>query len=143
MGIVASTYGGLMKVPPIFLLLNVCPYFIERPVWLSKLKSQTIKEGTAAEFVCELNHPGMNVDWYVNNRRASALEHCDGSQEGKIHKLTISDVQISDEGDVKACFRNLNTEAELFVEGLFLLYIYIYLKFVSKVKIHLICRVQN
>lgn len=76
-----------------------------------------MKEGETAYFDFELSHENMPVTWYKNDKKLHNSRTVHISEEGKNHKLEISEVTLDDISEIKAVVKNLHTQAHLKVLG--------------------------
>ena len=81
------------------------------------MENQTVLEHDTAVFTCEVNDEDVPVSWYLGGRATDHMERCKTLQEGRVHRLIISDTLQSDEGEVQAKVEDITTKADLFVEG--------------------------
>ncbi|VVC94321.1 unnamed protein product, partial [Leptidea sinapis] len=80
-------------------------------VKLLKNKYET-EEGKSVVFECETSHT-VSTKWYHNEKELSGMDHREIIQEGRIHKLRIKKVKLSDLGLIKCVVKGQETSTVL------------------------------
>lgn len=82
------------------------------------LKDASVKEKSTAEFYCELTLPVDKVRWFLDDVELRPNEKITMIDDGKVHKLVIKDVDVTDEGQVSVLVGDKKSTAALFVQEL-------------------------
>ena len=86
---------------------------------LQDIKLDTL--GETATFECELSKEGLKVEWYKRTKKTDKKlrrdEKYDFVTEGGVHRLVIDKAEAEDEGQYRAEFEKLTSEAKLSVAG--------------------------
>lgn len=64
--------------------------------------------------VCETSHT-VSTKWYHNGKELSGMDHREVIQEGKVHKVRIKRIKMSDEGTYQCRVKDQKTEAKVVV----------------------------
>uniref|UniRef100_A0A3P8UGP9 Immunoglobulin superfamily member 22 n=1 Tax=Cynoglossus semilaevis TaxID=244447 RepID=A0A3P8UGP9_CYNSE len=78
------------------------------------LKDTAGKEGQLCTLSCQLSIPNVEAQWFKNGRKLEMKGRY--SSEGKVHSLTVRDVQLSEAGQVKITAKDFQAEANLIVK---------------------------
>jgi titin len=115
-----------------FLIKNLFFFRIEQPIIFRRpLRSQVIEESSSASstnavFECELNKPLKQMLWFKSNVQhiiPSDKYQIESFANGHIHRLTVRDVILRDDGEYTASTGLNTSQARLTVEPLMPIFI--------------------
>lgn len=116
----AATYSCSLKQTKTSCVVKV----LEKPVEIIKpLENEEVAENQKATFVCVLSKPRLKVSWYKDGEKIKEGGRFQFAQEGKIYKLIIDGAQTDDKATYKIKLDDLESEAELYVKGTFIIFI--------------------
>lgn len=87
------------------------------PAWERHLQDVTLKEGQTCTMTCQFSVPNVKSEWFRNGRILKPQGRHKTEVEHKVHKLTIADVRAEDQGQYTCKYGDLETSAELRIEG--------------------------
>lgn len=87
------------------------------PAWERHLQDVTLKEGQTCTMTCQFSVPNVKSEWFRNGRILKPQGRHKTEVEHKVHKLTIADVRAEDQGQYTCKHGDLETSAELRIEG--------------------------
>ncbi|CAK1554213.1 unnamed protein product, partial [Leptosia nina] len=88
---------------------------VEKVTFVKKLKKKyEIEEGKTIILECETSHT-VSTKWYHNNKELSGMDHREIIQEGRVHKLRIKKVKLSDQGSFKCVVKDQETGTNMSV----------------------------
>ncbi|OBS65553.1 hypothetical protein A6R68_05907, partial [Neotoma lepida] len=87
------------------------------PAWERHLQDVTLKEGQTCTMSCQFSVPNVKSEWFRNGRILKPQGRVKTEVEHKVHKLTIADVRAEDQGQYTCRHKDLETSAELRIEG--------------------------
>lgn len=87
------------------------------PAWERHLQDVTLKEGQTCTMTCQFSVPNVKSEWFRNGRILKPQGRYKTEVEHKVHKLTIADVRAEDQGRYTCKHEDLETSAELRIEG--------------------------
>jgi hypothetical protein len=70
-----------------------------------------------AIFECELNRPNVQITWYKDDQPLRKSQRLDIDCEGKVHRLTLKNVDSADEATYTAVVKKAKTAAKLSVQS--------------------------
>jgi titin len=70
-----------------------------------------------ASFQCELSRPNVPVTWYKDGEPLRKSPRVSVDSEGRIHRLTVKNVESADEGTYSCSAKNMRTSAKLSVQS--------------------------
>uniref|UniRef100_A0A4W3IYQ2 Ig-like domain-containing protein n=1 Tax=Callorhinchus milii TaxID=7868 RepID=A0A4W3IYQ2_CALMI len=91
---------------------------VVEPIVEQHLEHLSGKEGQICIMVCQFSLPNLKTEWFKNGRQIEGRGRYSIHVSDKTQKLTISDVKPEDQGRFTCKFENLETSADLRVEGL-------------------------
>ena len=93
-------------------------YFVEKPVEIvKKLENQECIEKKDVYLACVLSKENLSVQWYKNDELIEQDGKFKFIEDGKKYKLYITEVELSDAAEYKLKYDELETVAQLTVEG--------------------------
>ena len=69
----------------------------------------------------EVTKPGQKSKWYFEGEEVSASARIKLSTDGAVHRLTITNAELDDEGKYKVVIGDKESEASVLVEGEFVM----------------------
>lgn len=84
------------------------------------LQDTSGKEGQSCTLSCQLSIPNVQAQWFKNGRQLEMKGKFTSEVKHKIQKLLISDLKPEDQGRYSCQYQNLESSADLWVEGLYL-----------------------
>lgn len=84
------------------------------------LQDTSGKEGQACALSCQLSVPNVHAQWFKNGKRLEMKGKFTSEVKHKIQKLLISDLKPEDQGRYTCRYQNLESSADLWVEGVYL-----------------------
>ncbi|KAG8544464.1 hypothetical protein GDO81_022450 [Engystomops pustulosus] len=87
-------------------------------VFIEQLKDLHVSEGDVVTFHCELNKPGLTVEWRRGDVPMTPDDRTTMKQDGRAHALLIRDVTEKDSGEFSCRCGDLTTSAQLSVHAL-------------------------
>ncbi|KAG8535127.1 hypothetical protein GDO81_029373, partial [Engystomops pustulosus] len=87
-------------------------------VFIEQLKDLHVSEGDVATFHCELNKPGLSVEWRRGDVPMTPGDRTTMKQDGRAHALLIRAVTEKDSGEFSCRCGDLTTSAHLSVHAL-------------------------
>lgn len=75
-------------------------------------------EKSDVEFVCELSLPVDKVRWFLDDVEIRPNKKIEMVDDGKVHKLILKDVDVTDEGQITVLVGDKKSTANLFVQEL-------------------------
>lgn len=96
---------------------NVFCIIPTEPAWERHLQDVTLKEGQTCTMTCQFSVPNVKSEWFRNGRILKPQGRHKTEVEHKVHKLTIADVRAEDQGKYTCKYEDLETSAELRIEG--------------------------
>ena len=91
---------------------SVIPTEIVRP-----LANMNVTEHQTLVLECEVSQPNKKPTWFFKGKEVKASANIKLTSEGNVHKLTIKDAELSDEGLYKMQVDDVECEATVTVEG--------------------------
>lgn len=85
--------------------------------FIAELRNLTIREGEDAVFKCVVSPADAKLVWNLNGKQVALNERTVISRNGLCHTLSISNCIVSDSCRVTADAEGLVSEAELQVQG--------------------------
>lgn len=82
------------------------------------LHDTAFKEGNTCTLSCQFSIPNAKSQWYRNGRPIKIGGRYSTHVSDKVHKLIIKDVRTEDQGQYTCKLDNLETTADLAIEGL-------------------------
>lgn len=76
------------------------------------------KEGQSCTLSCQLSIPNVQAQWFKNGKQLELKGKFTSEVKHKIQKLLISDLKPEDQGRYTCQYQNLQSSADLWVEGL-------------------------
>lgn len=95
----------------------MCSCVTTEPAWERHLQDVTLKEGQTCTMTCQFSVPNVKSEWFKNGRLLKPQGRVKTEVEHKVHKLTIADVRAEDQGQYTCKHKDLETSAELKIEG--------------------------
>lgn len=95
--------------------------------FIAELRNITVREGEDAAFKCVVSPADVKLVWRLNDKKVSLNERAVISSHGLCHMLSINNCMVLDSGRVTADAEGLVSEAELQVQGEFLIFCEIHL----------------
>lgn len=83
------------------------------------LKDVAGKEGQTCTLTCQFSVPNVKTQWFRNGKRLEAHGRYAFAVAGYTQKLSIKDVKPEDQGEYTCKYNNLETTANLWVEGVY------------------------
>ena len=71
---------------------------------------------SSASFECELSRPNVPITWYKDDQPLRRSQRLDLDAEGRVHRLTIKNVESADEAVYSAVAKSARTAASLSVQ---------------------------
>jgi len=71
---------------------------------------------SSAVFECELNRPNVPVTWYKDDQPLRRSQRLNLDVEGRVHRLTMKNVESADEAVYSVVARNARSAAKLSVQ---------------------------
>ena len=102
-----SYYCDLWPVP-----LAALPTSITQP-----LGDITVTEHQSLTLECHVSHPNKTPKWFFEGQEVTASARIQLNSEGKVHKLTIGDALLDDEGVYKIEIDGVSCESTVLVDG--------------------------
>lgn len=84
------------------------------------LQDTSGKEGQSCTLSCQLSIPNIQAQWFKNGKQLEMKGKFTSEVKHKIQKLLISDLKPEDQGRYTCQYQNLESSADLWVEGLYL-----------------------
>lgn len=84
------------------------------------LQDTSGKEGQSCALSCQLSIPNVQAQWFKNGKQLEMKGKFTSEVKHKIQKLLISDLKPEDQGRYTCQYQNLESSADLWVEGLYL-----------------------
>lgn len=84
------------------------------------LQDTSGKEGQACTLSCQLSIPNVEAQWFKNGKQLVMKGKYKSEVKHKVQKLVISDLKPEDQGRYTCRYQNLESSADLWVEGLYL-----------------------
>lgn len=84
------------------------------------LQDTSGKEGQSCTLSCQLSIPNVQAQWFKNGKQLEMKGKFTSEVKHKIQKLLISDLKPEDQGRYTCQYQNLESSADLWVEGLYL-----------------------
>uniref|UniRef100_A0A8C4X7U4 Ig-like domain-containing protein n=1 Tax=Erpetoichthys calabaricus TaxID=27687 RepID=A0A8C4X7U4_ERPCA len=106
------------KSPCIWKLLTMFCCFTE-PIVERHLQTISGKEGHTCVLTCQFSVPNLKTQWFKNGKLIEPDGRYSIEVAGKIQKLSIKDLKPEDQGRFSCRYENLETSADLLVEGLY------------------------
>lgn len=91
------------------------------------------KEGQTCTLTCQFSIPNAKAQWFKNGKLLEPYGRYTYSVANYTQKLSIKDVRPEDQGEYSCKYKNLETTANLWVEG-----VYSVIKFTHHIKIQTI-----
>lgn len=107
----------LLGIPACDVEQNVYCVIPTEPAWERHLQDVTLKEGQTCTMTCQFSVPNVKSEWFRNGRILKPQGRHKTEVEHKVHKLTIADVRAEDQGQYTCKYEDLETSAELRIEG--------------------------
>jgi len=82
------------------------------------LSDVSVLEKSTAEFVIELSMPVDKVRWFQDEVEIRPNKKFEFIDDGKVHKLIVKDVDVTDEGQISVLVGDKKSTASLFVQEL-------------------------
>ncbi|WAR10976.1 TITIN-like protein, partial [Mya arenaria] len=82
------------------------------------LSDVSVLEKSTAEFYCELSMPVDKVRWFMDDVELRPNKKIAFVDDGKVHKLIIKDIDVTDEGQISVLVGDKKSTASLFVQEL-------------------------
>lgn len=82
------------------------------------LHDTAFKEGRTCTLICQFSIPNAKSQWYRNGKAIKIGGRYSTQVSEKIHKLIIKDVRTEDQGQYTCKLHNIETTADLTIEGL-------------------------
>ncbi|CAI9556843.1 unnamed protein product, partial [Staurois parvus] len=80
---------------------------------LRPLKDVIVTAGESATFECELSYEGIPVEWFLKGQKLEPSDKIVTRAEGRVHTITLRDVQLTDAGEVTLTAKDFKTQANL------------------------------
>lgn len=77
------------------------------------------KEGQSCTLSCRLSIPNVKTQWFKNGKKLDVKGRFTSEVKHKIQKLVIEELKPEDQGRYSCRYQNLESTAELWVEGLY------------------------
>uniref|UniRef100_A0A8C5CPE6 Ig-like domain-containing protein n=1 Tax=Gadus morhua TaxID=8049 RepID=A0A8C5CPE6_GADMO len=77
------------------------------------------KEGQSCTLTCQLSVPNGKTEWLKNGKQIDVKGRFTSEVKHKIQKLVIEELKPEDQGRYSCRYQNLESTAELWVEGLY------------------------
>jgi len=71
---------------------------------------------SSISFECELNRPNVQVTWYKDDQPLRRSQRLGLEVEGRVHRLSIKNVESADEATYSVVAKNSRTAAKLSVQ---------------------------
>jgi len=71
---------------------------------------------STVNFECELNRPNVQVTWYKDDQPLRRSQRLNIEVEGRVHRLTIKNVDSADEAVYSVVVKNVRSAAKLSVQ---------------------------
>ena len=72
---------------------------------------------SSASFECELNRSNVPVTWYKDDQPLRRSQRLNLDVEGRVHRLTLKNVESADEAVYSVVAKSARTAAKLSVQG--------------------------
>jgi hypothetical protein len=82
------------------------------------LSDVSVLEKSTAEFTVELSLPVDKVRWFLDDVEIRPTDKIEIVAKGKVHKLLLKDVNVTDEGQISVLVGDKKSTANLFVQEL-------------------------
>lgn len=79
------------------------------------------KEGQTCTLTCQFSVPNVKTQWFRNGKRLESHGRYTFAVADYTQKLSIKDVKPEDQGEYTCKYNNLETTANLWVEGVYML----------------------
>lgn len=83
------------------------------------LEDVTGKEGQTSTLTCQFSIPNAKAQWFRNGKLLEPHGRYKYSVANYTQKLSIKDVRPEDQGEYTCKYKNIETTANLFVEGVY------------------------
>lgn len=83
------------------------------------LQDTSGKEGQPCCLSCQLSVPNVEAQWFKNGERLEMKGRYSSEAKHKVQKLLIRDLRTEDQGRYTCRYQNLESSADLWVEGLY------------------------
>lgn len=77
------------------------------------------KEGQTCTLTCQFSVPNAKTQWFKNGKLLELHGRYTSSVANHTQKLSIKDVRPEDQGEYTCKYKNLETTAHLWVEGVY------------------------
>lgn len=84
------------------------------------LQDTSGKEGQSCTLSCQLSVPDVEVHWFKNGKQLEMKGRYRSEVKHKVQKLLIRDLKPEDQGRYTCRYQQLESSADLWVEGLYL-----------------------
>ena len=71
---------------------------------------------STVSFECELNRPNVQVTWYKDDQPLRRSQRLTLEVEGRVHRLTLKNVEAADEAVYSVVVKNVRSAAKLSVQ---------------------------
>lgn len=69
---------------------------------------------------CQMSIPNVEAQWFKNGKQLEMKDRCTSEVKHKVQKLLIRDLKPEDQGRYTCKYQQLESSADLWVEGLYL-----------------------
>lgn len=78
------------------------------------------KEGQSCTMSCQMSIPNVEAQWFKNGKQLEMKDRYTSEVKHKVQKLLIRDLKPEDQGRYTCKYQQLESSADLWVEGLYL-----------------------
>ncbi len=91
--------------------IKTAPYFI------TELVDQEVEENEAISMTCQVSEPGKSATWFKDQGKIDESERCQMQADSDTFTLTLSKSEVSDAGEYTVRVENIQSSANLIVNG--------------------------
>lgn len=98
---------------------NIDPYFFAEAEVEQRMQDVAGKEGQTCTLTCQFSEPNVKTQWFKNGKLLEPRGRYTFAVANYTQKLSIKDVRPEDQGEYTCTYKNLETTANLWIEGLY------------------------
>lgn len=95
-------------------------FCLSEPEVEKHLQDTAGKEGQSCSLSCQLSIPNVDAQWFRNGKQLEMKGRFTSEVKHKVQKLLIRDLKPEDQGRYSCRYQDLESSADLWVEGLYL-----------------------